>query len=528
MYRVIIADDEEAELQRLLHMFEKLKDRYEVVGSFENGFDALESGIPLAPDIIVTDIKMPYISGIDLIKDAKLELPLVQSVIISGYDSFDYAKQAISLGVCSYLSKPILFNELEEALDKAADRLEQLSKLQPENQVQDLSKSQLQDKDLSLLVTLKVVSDEFRKKLIADDIDLSGKYQRLVVFDSDDSENLNEQESLLQSECLKSLAECPNWKSYSYFEASSLVFFLSSSEPIPKNELVAILSEIVAKFERFLHLSVSCAVSEEQSENINYRKMYRHAKHALEYRTILGKGEVFLYEDLEKNDANRNQGKVDENEYRKLTYLVSYNAREEAKDLIKSLLNQISSPEYQDSYSFILSNILEAILRGCSSLGDYNREYQYPAEASAQLFSLKSKEDVTNFFCQRIDEVININQKSRSSDLNSSFDSIRYFIQSVYTDPDISIEDAAEELGYSVSYVSAILKKNGTTFTKLLTECRMNKAKELLLDNDSKVLAVAAAVGYRDAYYFSHCFKKYTGENPNEYRKHSLPGKKES
>ena len=118
MYRVIIADDEEAVRNRLKSILLKRSDSFEVVGCFENGFDALENGISLSPDILITDIRMPYIDGIDLIKHFTREFPLLQSIIVSGYDSFDYAKEAISLGVVGYLTKPVGESILARYLEK--------------------------------------------------------------------------------------------------------------------------------------------------------------------------------------------------------------------------------------------------------------------------------------------------------------------------------------------------------------------------------------------------------------------------
>ena len=105
MYRVIIVDNEESVRERLLFLLSKMNSDFEVVGSFENGYDALLSMNSLSPDLVITDIKMPYVDGIELIKQSKIDLPLLQFIIISGYDLFDYAKQAIELGVLSYITK---------------------------------------------------------------------------------------------------------------------------------------------------------------------------------------------------------------------------------------------------------------------------------------------------------------------------------------------------------------------------------------------------------------------------------------
>ena len=128
MYKIIVCDDERSILERLISLINKLSDDFEVIGSYENGYDALVNGISLEPDILITDIKMPYIDGINLIEQAKIELPLLQSIIISGYDSFDYAKKGIELGVNGYISKPITFEELKEVLLKTKEKLNQETK----------------------------------------------------------------------------------------------------------------------------------------------------------------------------------------------------------------------------------------------------------------------------------------------------------------------------------------------------------------------------------------------------------------
>jgi two-component system response regulator YesN len=169
MYKVIIADDETSVRERLLNLLKKKNDEFEVIGSYENGYDALTSGVTLEPDLIITDIKMPYISGIELIREAKQTLPLVQSIIISGYDSFDYAKQAIDLGVISYVSKPITYNDLDEALKKAKVELDK--KLNIDKNIDDLQKQVessfkiLQGNDLMRLITMKDVPSAFKTKL---------------------------------------------------------------------------------------------------------------------------------------------------------------------------------------------------------------------------------------------------------------------------------------------------------------------------------------------------------------------------
>ncbi len=524
MYKVIIAEDEVSERNRIRKLLEPFKDTFEVVGCYENGFDAIENGLELEPDLIITDIRMPYVSGIDLIKQAKIELPMVQSIIISGFDSFDYAKEAISLGVIHYLLKPIDSFEMKQSLDEAKEKLDHnfsLGERQKRLEEQEKSNQSLvQSDDLEILSTLKEVPEDFREKLKKDGIDLTSQYQRMVYISPDAENSEFTCFQGIAEECRIALSEeFSDLIFYTAMIAPSLVVLFTSKSSLDNNLLTNHLKRVLIKAGHSLGTSLSCGVSEEQTQEINYRKMFRHAKRTLEYRTILGKNLVLLFEDLEKDDETRTIGKVDENEYKKLNYYISYGKEKDALSLISSLLHQISTIEYKDSYAFILSNILESILKSCLFLSAFYKDYSTPIEVQDHLNELKSKESVIEYLSDLVRRVLLINEENRISDIRSSLDHIRSYVEANYMNTDISIEKLAKELGYSVSYISAILKNNGTSFTKLTTNFRMEKAKELLRNPENKILSISTAVGYSDPYYFSHCFKKYTGETPDVFRK---------
>lgn len=133
MYKLIIADDEEATRSRLLSLLEKEKDNFVVKGSYQNGYDVLEDLDSLSDvDVVITDIKMPFVTGLELAKNLKESYPLIQIIFLSGFDDFDYAKQAIQLDAVAYLLKPLSYTELKEALYKAKDRLDTTNQIDKE------------------------------------------------------------------------------------------------------------------------------------------------------------------------------------------------------------------------------------------------------------------------------------------------------------------------------------------------------------------------------------------------------------
>lgn len=528
MYKVIIVDDESAVRERLYNQLLSFKDDFEIVGQYENGFDALISGTSLAPDLLITDIKMPYIDGIELIKRMKQELPLLQTIIISGFDSFDYAKQAISLGVIGYITKPITLSELKETLLKAKTELDK--KNENDSDIEELKKRAdsglklIQNNDLSKLITLKDIPDNFKEKLESDEIDLNFEYTILAAIDFDDElmqisyekmELVNFYlEKYIKDEFLNS-----NIKYVIFDNTSEFGVFFLSNEPFEKEILQEKLVRVLAKIKRGCHTEMSIGLSEikEAGEHKSYRELYRHAMRTLEYRTVIGSNIVIFFDDINKNKVT--SGKVDENEFKNITYEVLYGELSNAKSRIYKLLKTITADNFKETYLFILNNLVDALLKACVSLQTLFSSYLSYDELIKRIQNIKLNDQLKEFIDNLVDEIDKINKQSRQSGVESSFKQIITYIRSNYKNSTLSLEDVAKELGYSVSYISAILKKNNTSFTKYLTDVRMEQAKFLLKNTENKLLTIANDVGYDDPYYFSHCFKKNTGISPMDYRK---------
>ncbi len=524
MYKIVFVDDEEGVRERALKMLERLSDDFKVVGTFQNGYDALLNIPSLEPDIVITDIKMPYISGMELIKETKIELPLAQFIIVSGYDSFDYAKEAITLGVTEYLTKPLVYEELLEALKKVKETLDKqiqskrnISILQEQAQI---SLKMLQSEDFQKLITIKEIPLNFQEKLKEDKIDISLPYQLLFIIDSDQEDTPYEQLDLLHFTTKKICEEafCYDYKFYSFLYEGQFIGLLLKEERFDEQSLNAKMNELIWKIKKNTSISVSIGLSECLSGTINYRKIYRHAKRALEFRTVMGGGAVLSFDDLERSEGNEQIGKVDENEYKNITYSLSYGKKDTVLASIDKLINNISDPSFKDSYYFILLNLMDAILKSCISLKELYLHLNSQIELTQELYALKTKQSTKDFFYALANEVMMINKEKRMAGLETSFDRILKYVDANYSNSSLSINDLANELSFSISYITTILKKNGTTFTKVVTKERMEMAAHLLTSTTEKIITIAKEVGYSDPYYFSHCFKKYYKVSPDEFR----------
>jgi two-component system response regulator YesN len=528
MIKIVIADDESDAMNRLSSLLKNFKDDFEVVGAFANGYDALEGVLSLAPDLLITDIKMPFIDGIEVIKRSKVELPLLQSIIITGYDSFDFAKQAIDLGVVGYISKPITQEELGTVLAKAKTSISRqleidtnLSTLQEKEQTE---LRMFQQNDLCRILSLKSIPENLWARLKQDKVDLTKKYLALAVYDYDqeidqidfDKVELANyyQHQYTQSE----IGRCHSF--YCFDRSENVIVIVADDQPMKPDELESLFSVIRSKIEKTTGISISIACSEideDEPRTRNFRKLFRHAIRTLSFRTVTGGGEVLFFDDVKKEEVN--VGKVDDHEYDALTYDLLYGRPEQVKERLASLVERITSVEYADSHTFIVSNIVNALLKACTSLHDLYANYSSNNDILSTAISAKGAHSLLSLLDRLVDEIIQVNEKTRTGGIKSSSEQLQDYIALHYADPGISLDSVSSALNYSVSYISLLLKKEGTSFTKYVTELRMQKAKELLADPNSKVIVVASQVGYSDPFYFSHCFKKFYGVSPADYRK---------
>lgn len=532
MIKVIVADDEDATRNRVLSYLGKHPELYEILGTYENGYDALEAASSFdAVDLLVTDIKMPFVTGLELAKEMKEMFPLLEVIIISGFDDFDFAKQAIALDAVSYLSKPLSFDELEEALQKALSRLTQKQSVFADQEAlkeEHLSLLKAEkNADLLRLLTIKEPGSVFLNKLERDGIELKGKKAAFLLFDPDkEEENINYEEMervhLALENLFEEAFEGANFSFHPFEQASSFgVLLLSDKESFSPSFLERRLSALIASIKRNLGLSFSCAISELDSDqkdpSFSFRKLYRHCLWALEYRTIMGEGLVLFYKDLA--NYGKSIGKVDENDYKDIANALLYGKKEEAMRLIAALIERVSTPEYKDSYFLILNNLFDAILKSCIAIDRFYDGYKSHLSLVNDLYQRKGKEGVQRLFEEIAGRVVEINSEKRSQGLDSSYVLMERYIDEHFRDSGLSVDDLSKAFGYSTSYVFAILKKHETSFTKLLTARRMAEAKRLLSNPKSRMAEVASEIGYEDPYYFSHCFKKYFGISPLEYKK---------
>jgi two-component system response regulator YesN len=525
MYKVVLVDDEEDIRKRIISIFSQIESDFEIVADYENGIDAYEAISCNVPDLLITDIRIPYINGIELIEKVRRFAPLLRVIIISGYDEFDYAKQAIDLGVMGYITKPITKNDLSTLLEKVKNSIDAEYLLNKNiSRLKDFHTENIKsirENDLCRLVSMNDISENFKEKLATDGINLDYEYFMLGIFDYDTAPEKIEPENfefgfLSIIDSLNSKI-CDDYDYEIFHRNDKLILFLKGNYLFRISEIEQYFRKILYKINRMINSSISLSFSNVSKGSHPYKKLYNNALKALEYRTMIGGNQILFFDNLQ--DAWHKFKSIDEDEYKRLTYHLSYSTLEEIFEHLERLIEQIRTKEFNTSYQYMLLNILHSMLKACDDIDELNKSYMDNNDLYLRLFNQKVLDEILEFFKELATKIKTVNDEYKNLKIENSLVAIVDYIEVHYKDFDLSLESLSEKVNLSVSYISALLKKGKkTTFVKYLTNLRMEKASELLKDKSLKIIDVAEAVGYNDPYYFSHCFKKYYGISPKEFR----------
>lgn len=521
MYKLIIVDDEFDVRSRISQAIEKFDCGFEIVGTYENGLDAYDGVNQFAPDLVITDIRMPFMTGIELIEKIRETKPLTKVIIITGFDEFDYAKQAIDLGVIGFLTKPITPDDLKVIVKKAKEDLDEeyYRNTSLANMEQFIKESLpiIRENDLHKLINLSIIDEKFAKKLEYDGILLNYKYFAVCVsdIDSDTAKDDVEKHEINLLTVKKYVSEgLQNSFFHETFTKNDYVIsIIKSNDEITTSQLEKCFEYAIMKAKHYADFTLSVGISKIYKFT-RFKDMYKEAQKALEYRNAMGGSEVYSYSNIDTQSSSVKI--IDDSDYKNLTYAIHFKSLDDINVVMQDFKNKLVQAEYRATYAFNISGILNSILKACDN---FPMLYEENIDYHQKMLEFKTNDDLFNWFYSLINKVQNINNDIISDNIQKNLNKIIDYIDSHYTDNDLSLELLAEKVNISVSYISAILKKEkNTTFVKYLTTLRMEKAKELLKNPNLKIVDIAENIGFSEAYYFSHSFKKYQGVSPKEYR----------
>lgn len=519
-YTMILADDEE-EVRRRIASKIPANSRFDLIGFAENGYDALDLVERLHPDVVLTDIRMPFIDGLELAKRLRIEYPTTKVAFISGFDEFSYAKKAIELDVVSYLTKPVTEAEIVVFLDRLEKRLdEEREQYTNQAKLDQLFESNLPamiEHQFNALLRLPEITHADLEKFQVYGIDLTQGKFLLGVIEIEDNEDFSMSERLRIFLMSLFEAKIPDRYRVRFFNSQYGFVFLVMSESIHHLDLESSLHEIILTKDSFSPLRVRIGVSETFDDFTLFPDSMLQAKKALSYGNYLHIGNLIFYKDIttrKKADLTLSREEIDE-----ISYTVKFGSSKAIRSLFASLQRDHSLSEgyLMNKRYFIISltNIFMDFAKGLS----VELEPIVGGDLYDRLDRFDNLQDLFAFLEDISYRIRESNIEHSQSRANRILDEAVEFLEVHYPDPNISMDFVSDKLNVSISYLAMLFKKNlDTTFNRFLVKIRMEKAMEMLKYTNDKILNIATAVGYSDVYYFSFSFKKYTSKTPKEFR----------
>lgn len=525
-YRVLLADDEEEIRTGISRKIDWASLGFCLVGEAGNGEEALELADRLRPDVVLTDIKMPFMDGLELCRRLRLTLPGARLVIFSGFDDFEYARQAMSLGVSEYILKPINASELQQVLEKLRD---QLDRQRLERRDMETLRRRYEESlpVLRELFYTRLLSGQIRPEQVQDraaryEIDLPPGLWTVALVHVDGLGDEGERDELLllsvQSFLEKHFAlEGCAARVVLYEDMAALLVHLDREDRLyPLLEELERLSRLSQSY-LGLRLTTGVGLPCQGAEELN--RSAAGARSALDYRVLAGGGRVIYIGDQEPQTAAAPF--FDEEDQRALSAAVKLGTQEQTGAVVRELIERLRHAGLSLSKcDLFLLEVVTCLVRLTRSGGLAVEEVfgeNFTGVVSVSDFS--SLEELGRWLGERCGQLHDLLGRRRSDSAWQMVERAKDYIAGHYTDEGLSVETLCAHIHLSPTYFSTLFKREvGMPFTAYVTKVRMEEAVRLLRETDEKTYRIAEATGYSDPNYFSYVFKRQFGLSPSKFR----------
>lgn len=542
MYKLIIVDDEEEVRKGVLRKIDWQGCGFEIAGEAENGREVLEIAEKCMPDVVLTDIKMPFMDGLKLSEHLREKFPTVKIIILTGFDEFEYAQKALRLNAVEYILKPISAQELTDVLNKVKNRIDEEIAQKEDMQVLKehyrRSLPVLREKFLTTLITSRLKKDEVLERLDKFDLNLNGSTFLISVLSIDyrneDQKsmaqkddrvefNLPDDIELLKLAVLNISEEISSRHNLGMvFIHNEYIVYISSCKGNKENILTRthnVIEEIRQSVQKFLSVTVTIGVGTVCDDITYLSYSYRNAVSALDYRLILGCNRIIFIEDIEPESIQKII--FDELKEQALARCIKVGTDKEIEETVNGLFEEIKDMKVSiKDYQLYLLEILTTILKAAKG-SNVNIDNIFGSDANllVEVYQMNSIQEVKNWILGICKKITSCVTNEREDSCKLIVQKAKDYVRSKYFESDITINKICKYLHISPTYFSSIFKRETKmTFMNYLLNIRMEAAKELLRSTNMKTFEIAEKVGYSEPNYFSYCFKKNLGLSPSEYR----------
>lgn len=534
--KVFLVEDEMVIRRGIKNSIDWEKEGYIFCGEASDGELAYPMIIKEKPDILITDIRMPFMDGLELCKLVKEELPNIKILILSGYDEFDYAKEAIRLGVTEYLLKPISSGKLLEALNGVSESIRR------EKEDKDLVRKYMEE----MRENTEHEKQKFFEQMIAGNLSMAdaletgkkyemnlsaGMYNLLLFRFTLGEENRKSGELLGEAEyAIKKLTERLEYVFEFQRDVEGWAFLLMADNEEQMSERVKELSKDLEEImKNYSTITYFGGIGQPVASLRELEESFREAERALAARFTMELNRIISVEDIR---MAQNVDTLDDIE------ITSFGEIEKTRTMLEKFLNNGAEDEIDEFVDVYINELPEENLKSvlmrqyiimdayivmmsfCEKIEGIEGEMQAQSEElKNSMKTIQTLEEIKNYIRMLLKKIIGVRDTISGRRYSDIIEIAKDQIRKTYMSDEISLNTIAAEVGMSPSYFSSIFSKEmGKTFVEYLTEIRMDRAKELLMCSSMKTSEIGYEVGYKDPHYFSYIFKKTQNCTPKEFR----------
>lgn len=541
MLKVFLCEDEIVMREGIKKNIDWESEDLKFVGEAGDGELAFPLIKETAPDILITDIRMPFMDGLELSRLVKKEFPQIKIIILSGFDEFEYAKEAIEIGITEYLVKPITAAQLLTEVKKVADQIRTERATDDDNRTYQLDrKEELIMEHRALfreLVNGKSDMPTILKKGEALGIDLAaGSYSILLFM----TRSKNEEENVITETYSESeiaittrvTERFENDNSVQIYEqlgrVLAILLMAANPEEMDKKqkEVIKTLTEITSEYDDVAYFG---ALGETVVRIREVHLSYVDASRRFAHRFLAEESAFFSKENstvevplLAKNPIDLAELDVGKLDRRMIESFLKSGKKSEIADFLSDFLESLGRENIESMLfrQYVAMDVYFAIVSFLESLGTTKEEIgeicgNFRDGAKALSDAASTEKYLNDLLIAAIDQRNNISDRR----YNRIIAEARDYIEENYNKEDITLNSVAASVNVSPNHFSSVFKaETGQTFIEFLTNVRIEHAKELLRSTSMKSSEIGFEVGYKDPHYFSFIFKKTCGLTPKEFR----------
>ncbi len=528
MLNLMLVDDESDVRSRVLNNVDWEQLGYKIVCEAENGKEAYELFEKYEPDVVITDIRMPFMNGLELTEKILSKYPYTKIIILTGFDEFEYAKKGISLQVEDYILKPISKKELTERLINVKNKIEEEKALR-----KNVDNLKVYYESSHQIVKQKCLENILEGATLAEinrwidyyDLQISGSLFCVLYINVDkkceyedvEASNLNHMAMLKFFDEIKH-----NIGLGEYFLYGEAIIVIQSFK---QNDKVAFLkylnmigNNISQGVSKYLDVTVTIGVGEIVDDLSQIYLSKETALNAYDYKIMLGDNKVIFASDIEYK--NINPLTIKNIDLRRISTLIKTGQIDTFDDYLKDIfvtLIKDSENKYM-TFEIQIFSVLDRIIDELDLEDDNVKELK--ENVLINIGKQESHQEIMRglvLLARRIDKLSSLKRKDVTKDIVGRAKEI---VASMLKSPDLSLEFIADKMHYSPNYLGTTFKKEvGQSLNSYIMLLRIEEAKELLVNSDYKSSEIAMETGFSSSSYFAFSFKKEVGMSPREYRK---------